>query len=159
LISVWTFGQAMGDAKTAEKAEDTIFNLVPPTVWNPLNTRQRDAVVDRLLVLPTLEPWNESPIARTMLQAREDLRKVNGYKAILMITDGGDNRFERDKELKARYGSFAGFLKSEFEKSDIALHLVGFPPVIPEEVKAWQDFETVKDFAVPGKIYSLRDIP
>jgi hypothetical protein len=158
-ISVWVFGAATGVGKTAEQAEQTITPVLPPTLWTTTNSKQRDDIINQLLVLQTLEPWNESPIARTLLAAKGDLAKANGYKAILAITDGGDNRFDKDAELKGRYKTFAGFLKDEFAKSDVALHLVGFPPAIPEEVKAWEEFEMVKSFTNPGKVYSITDVP
>lgn len=156
-VSVWTFGQAIGAEKTLDNAEESILQVIPPTPFDPTDLKQMDAMLSRLSY-PSVEPWNESPIARTLIKAKGDLANVIGAKAIVAITDGHDNRFEKDPALKTRSKNFAGFMRDEFDKGDVHLHVVVFPPVGPDEAKAVKDFKSIETFTPPGKVFALTEI-
>ena len=46
--------------------------------------------------LTTFRPWNKSAVVRAMLQAAQDLEGAEGYRALVLLTDGEDNRWLRD---------------------------------------------------------------
>ena len=66
VVSVWVFGQAVGFEKTVKDAERTINRIQEPIAWDPGDPGQLKRLMDRV-EYPALEPWNESPIVRTML--------------------------------------------------------------------------------------------
>jgi hypothetical protein len=155
-VSVWTFGQAMGVEKTVDRAEDSIVPILPPTAWDPQNPKQLSALLGRL-AYPAVEPWNESPIARTLLKAKGDLAGAIGYKTIVTITDGGDNRFDKDVALKARSKNLTQFFRDEFDKGDIALNFVAFPPLTPDENKAIKELKSTESLSPAGKVYAISE--
>ena len=67
VVSVWVFGQAVGFEKTVKDAERTITRIQDPLTWDPGDPGQLKQLMDRV-EYPALEPWNESPIVRTMLR-------------------------------------------------------------------------------------------
>ncbi len=152
-ISVLTFGQAIGMDKTA-KAEQTIEHALKPTLWNPQDPKQLDELMTRL---QALEPWNESPISRTLLFAREDLVRVKGAKTIIVISDGHDNRFDEDAELTARYKNVPALLKSVFDNGAVSLHLIVFPTNDADEKKSIGTYKIIESFNPAGKVHSIRD--
>ena len=106
-VSVLTFGQSVG-AERNVKAEQTILHAVNPIVWNVQDPKQLTSLID---ILHGMEPWNESPIMRTLLFARDDLKLIRGSKTVVVITDGHDNRFEQDKELTDRFKDIPTLLR------------------------------------------------
>ncbi len=121
-LSVWAFGQAMGPDNTVKDAERTIRRLQAPTSWMQTDRE----VADLVRAVEELTPWNESPIVRAMLAASEDLRAVEGPKALVVLTDGEDNRFMQDKVGNPDGESIPEALKRHFEGSGIIVHVVGF---------------------------------
>jgi hypothetical protein len=155
-VSVWTFGQAMGPEKSVDNAEETIVQTIPPMLWDPLNAKQLDAVIAKLNY-PSIEPWNESPIARALLKAKRDLADVPGFKTIVAITDGGDNRYEKDEALKAKSKNFAVFLRDEFDKGDVLLNFLSFPPVGLDETRGRRELKTIETVTPAGKVYDIHE--
>lgn len=93
-VSLWIFGQATGPDKTNDLPETAIRRVLAPTIWDPADP---DRLARLLADLRRFEPWNESPVIRTLLKAREDLWDIAGPKTLLLLTDGVDNRWEQDK--------------------------------------------------------------
>lgn len=155
-VSIWAFGQAMGAEKSVDNAEDSIVPILSPTPWDPVDPKLIGSLVSRL-AYPAIEPWNESPIARTLLKAKGDLSRAGGYKAIITITDGGDNRFDKDKALKARSKNLTQFFRDEFDRGDIAVHFVTFPPRTPDENKALTELKTVESLTPAGKVFAISE--
>jgi hypothetical protein len=155
-VSVWTFGQSLGAEKTTENAEETIIQVIPPTAIDPADLKQMDNLLMRLSY-PSVEPWNESPIARTLMKAKGDLANVIGVKAIVAITDGHDNRFEKDIVLKNRSKNMTQFLRDEFDKGDVLLNFVVFPPSNADETKAVRELKTIESLSPAGKVYALAE--
>ena len=63
-LSLWAFGQAVGERKTVEKPEETITRVQGPTAWDPDDAEQRAGLMARVRAL---EPWNETPLVRAMV--------------------------------------------------------------------------------------------
>ena len=154
IVSLWVFGQAMGPAKTVTQAESTIQQIQSPIVWDPTDPLQLESLIAKVQY-PALEPWNESPIVRTILYAAEDLKGGFGVKKLLVITDGMDNRFAQDAELNPDKKDIPVFLLETFGRSDIQIDVVGFQVVSEEEKEAQRQFEVVAKLPVPGAWYSV----
>ncbi|MFI4877216.1 MAG: hypothetical protein ACIALR_17810, partial [Blastopirellula sp. JB062] len=153
-VSVWTFGQAMGSQKTVTEAERTIRQLVKPIIWNSKDKKQYQDLV-QAITYPQVEPWNESPILRAMIEAKGDLAGVNGPKTMLVITDGADNRFANDATVNPRGRSVAEALFDIFDGSGISIQVVGFKVVSAEAALAQKQFELVEQLYPPGGFYLI----
>ncbi|TWT97789.1 hypothetical protein Pla108_19410 [Botrimarina colliarenosi] len=124
-VSVWVFGQAVGAQKTTDQPEATIQQVLAPVRWNPADPNQLSRLIDRLSP-PQVEPWNESPLTRAVLLASRDVRGAAGYKAVIAITDGVDNRFERDAFANPGGKPIGDVVGAELSGSGVALHLIGY---------------------------------
>jgi len=149
-VSLWTFGKALGSEKTVAAAERTIERVLPPTKWDP--QVGRDELVHRISY-PQTEPWNESPIVRTMLAAKGDLDQAAGPKTLIVITDGADNRFADDPALNPQREEIADVLLRRFGSSGITVHVVGFRTVDAEQGQFQEQFAVVRNFYPPGDFY------
>ena len=153
-VSLWMFGQAIGASRTAASPEATITQVQTPIVWNPSDAQQLAKLMAK--IDPTrVTPWNESPIVRTILAAKTDLLDATGFKTIVVITDGMDNRFSQDRVANPQQRSISETLAAEFEGSGIALNIVGFKIVSAEEEHARQQFEIVEKLFPPGNFFRV----
>jgi hypothetical protein len=117
-VSVWTFGERSGGTNP----EETIRRIQPMTAWTG-----KESQIDELVrPLESLEPWNFSAIAHAMLEARADLEKISQPRAMIVLSDGDDNRFAKDKTVNPTSGTIAEVLNRRFEKENIAIHMLGF---------------------------------
>lgn len=155
-VSVWAFGQAVGPEKTVKDAESTIRRVQDPVQWNPADPDQLDDVLSKV-EYPALEPWNESPIVRAMLSAKEDLAGAPGFKTILVLTDGMDNRFADDAALNPKKQDIPTVLRTEFQGSGIELNIVGFKVSSREETQAWKQFQVVETLFPPGTFRTVSE--
>ncbi|MFO0876421.1 MAG: vWA domain-containing protein [Gemmataceae bacterium] len=121
-LSLWIFGQAIPPRNTVTRAEDTIQRLREPSTWNA-TAEEIDSLVG---LVSAQEPWNESPIARAVLRAREDLLKVDGFRTLLLLSDGDDNRFATDREANPDREAIPDVLRRRLADTGITLHVVGF---------------------------------
>jgi len=145
VVSLWIFGEALGTAKTAEIAERTIRHVQKPVAWEK-------ALLEPLMKeVAAIEPWNQSPILRTMLWAADDLRGAPGFNMLLVLTDGMDNRWTIDRQANPNGLDVAASLRSYFAGSDIAVNVIGFRVASPaEQQQVRMQFEEVERFRVPG---------
>jgi hypothetical protein len=152
-LSVWIFGQALATAdKTAKDPSETIEQILAPVVWNPEDTDAIDKLVSQARAY---EPWNYSPIFRAMYTAAEkDLKHAKGYKALVVVTDGMDNHFAKDKELSGGKDTRT-FLLDNFQGIDV--NVLGYKMVGKEEAIAKQQFAAIEELRPPGKFYELAD--
>jgi hypothetical protein len=134
-VSLWVFGEELGPNDTADQAERTILQVLPPTPWRPDDPALLADVMGRV-ESPKLIPWNESPIVRAMLLARDDLREASGFKTLLVLTDGKDNRFEKDAEINRAKKDIPTAIRDAFSASDIEINVVGYKVADAEEVEA-----------------------
>jgi hypothetical protein len=154
VVSLWIFGEALGQAKTADTAERTIRRVQKPIAWEPT---MLDSLVKEVAAI---EPWNESPILRTMLWAAEDLRGVVGPKSLLVLTDGMDNRWTIDRQVNPNGLDVAASLGSYFAGSDIAVNVIAFRvATVAEQQQVRTQFEAVEGFHVPGMFATADEGP
>jgi hypothetical protein len=130
--------------------------VISPTVWNPKDPAQLPGVMAKIR-FPALKPWNESPILRAMLEAKRDLNSATGYKTMIVVTDGMDNRYQHDTVLNPKGLSIPALLRSEFTGSGIAVHVVGFKLPDHEEAETKKQFGTVETLNPPGSFTDTDD--
>jgi hypothetical protein len=155
-VSLWVFGQAMRPRKTVKDAEQTVRRVQDPVPWDPDDPAQLQQLMAKV-EYPALEPWNESPVVRAILAAKEDLRQVAGFKTTLVLTDGMDNRFDHDRALNPARKDIPTVLREAFHDSGIVLHVVGFKVESREEAKAQEQFKVVEDLPLPGKFSTVTE--
>jgi hypothetical protein len=91
--------------------------------WDPEPAKVRA----RMSQVRRLRPYHETPLVRTMIQAKGDFpRGFRGAKTMLVLTDGADSEYE------ARPNDVRRDLKVAFEQAGIVIHAVGVE-VTPDE--------------------------
>ena len=157
-LSVWIFGQATGPDKTVRHAEQTIQRVIEPTVWNKQDSGAIESIM-KTIEYPNIEPWNESPIVQTILAARQDVLGHEGFKTVLVVTDGMDNRFESfgNQNASGQSTTVKTALKTAFDRSGITLNVVGFRVEAREEMAARNQFEIAETFTPPGKYVEAKN--
>lgn len=151
-VSVWMFGEATGREKTQLDAEKTIRNVFPAQRWDP-DSNQMDTLMN---ALAKVEPWNETPLLRTMLRAAQtDLDCPGGLKSMIVITDGIDNRIANDAEYNPEKKDIPTLLEENFRS--IQIDFIGFKISDAEEAKAREQFQVIEQLPIPGHFYSVKD--
>lgn len=165
-ISIWVFGEAVGETRTAVST-DTIRQVVSFVRWNPDDTNIIDDIKNKISY-PACIPWNKSPVIETMRLAGEELRKSVGPKMMIVITDGQDTGTDDQSDTSSlKHQSNKNFspidktmissrIRTIFSGWDISVNVIGFK-VTQEDSLALQDqFSVVKDLPVSG-IYTTID--
>ena len=153
-ISLWTFGQQ--SARANQSPEESIRQLQPPIEWDPTNSDLQQQLMAKLDP-HRVRPWNESPIVRTILAAKEDLTTAEGFKTILVITDGMDNRFHQDRVVNPAGKSIPQALQTALAETGIALNVVAFKVAGGEEEKVQQQFSITEQLFPAGKLVYVDD--
>lgn len=149
-VSLWTFGEAMGPDRTAVSAEATIRQVLAPVAWDPSDKNQLIDLMQR--IDPNqLIPWNQSPIVRTVLTAKNDVAGASGFRSIVVITDGMDNRFADDQTANPTGGSIPEAITSAFDGSGISLNVIGFKVADAEQAEVQRQFSVVERLTTPGR--------
>lgn len=165
-VSIWTFSQMLGAPRPARsdrgepfltptggdemgRVNDTIRPLVPMGPWSAARAQVAKKQIDDLVA------YNDTPLVRAILKAREDLRDVKGYKTIIVLTDGKDNRIKDDKESNPNGEGIPALLAREFGSNsafkDIKLVILGFQLPQSEKAEAEREFkEPLKKLLEPG---------
>ena len=152
-LSLWVFGEAVGSDKTTDAPEKTIRRIQAPVTWDHTNESQVDDLMARIHY-PAVEPWNESPIVRAMVYAKQDFAKSTGPQSMIVITDGHDNRLATDVTLNPQGQDVATFLLETFGNTNIEVNVVGFQVESNQADVAKQQFEAIRYFRRPGKWYT-----
>ncbi len=155
-LSVWVFGQAIGPSKTVAAPEATIRRILDPITWNPRDPEQLRDLMMRI-EYPALEPWNESPIVRAILAAKQDLAGKPGFKTIVVVTDGMDNRVQHDKEINPQGKHVPTLLRDAFDKSGIELNIIGFRMQAEEAAQGAAQFKVVRSLSPPGQFCTVSE--
>jgi hypothetical protein len=157
MVSLWMFGQAGPPGqRTVTNAEDTITHVQEPVAWNPEDPEQLKALMARV-EYPAVLPWNETPLARVILQAKNDVANAPGFRTILVLTDGMDNRFDNDRQYNKDKKGIGAALREAFWNSGIVINIVGFRFPGKEEEKARQQFKVIEEMPLPGKFYTVNE--
>jgi hypothetical protein len=154
MLSLWIFGQAVGEERTVEPVERTITRLQDPVVWTGEEKQTRE-LLERV---ERITPWNQSPVLRAMLEASQDLLRADGSRTLFVFTDGIDNRFTKDAELNPKCESVADTLRNRFRGTGIGVHVVGFQVACGEEAEAHRQFDVVAEFDPPGSFSTVGHI-
>jgi hypothetical protein len=149
-VSVWVFGQAVGGDKTTNNPEATIARVLKPVRWDPTNGSLLDSVVNEL-AYPNVEPWNESPLARAILMASRDLRAATGYKSVIAITDGVDNRIAGDTYTNPQQKSLDVLMREELAGAGVSVQVIAFRIAAPEQTAARKQFAFLSQLSPAGK--------
>ena len=151
-VSLWTFGEAT--ASGDQSPEASIRQLQRPIEWDPNNPdtlRTFTSKVDPQRV----RPWNESPIVRTILAAKGDLEDAKGFRTIVVITDGMDNRFAHDQMINPGGLAIPEALRKTFAGTGIALNVIAFKVADGEEEKVQDQFAVTEQLFPPGRLYHV----
>jgi hypothetical protein len=151
-LSLWVFGQAQGGRKSVDAAEDTIRRLQAPVAWDGEDADQVRGLMTRVRAL---EPWNETPLVRAMLEAKEDLVRAKGFRTLLVLTDGMDNRFDKDPRFRGK--TIPKVIKDEFQDAGVAVNLIGFKFAGGEQEKAYEQFKGIAELPLPGKFVPVEE--
>jgi hypothetical protein len=136
-LSVFVFSHRAGGNV---HPEDTIQCFRKP---NPWKAEQLEPLMKQLVAL---EPWNETPLVRAMWEAKQngfperdvEGRPFEGFKTLLVLTDGQDNRFHYydtakqpwniDHKLQLVYNTkdIGEFIRNQFDNIGVVVNLVGF---------------------------------
>lgn len=154
-VSLWVFGQASGAGKTVAAPELTIRQMQAPIRWDG-SPAAVNAVMSSV-EYPAIEPWNESPIMAALLAAKGDLAAAKGFKTIVLITDGMDNRFAADKQHNPRGWDVPTALHEAFDNTGIVVNIIGFKLVPAEEKIARAQFQPIERLSPPGALYTVSE--
>jgi hypothetical protein len=155
MLSLWVFG-----GKEIQNDEETIRTLRDLAKWDPNDEGQRSPLEKKL---GALRAGGWTPLVRTMLDARRDLRQIEGRKVMLVLTDGMDTRFEPNDYTKGdpKYNpkgdkKIQSVLRDGFEGSGIEIKIVGFKlKVEGEERQAEEQFKgPINQLHPRGEFYS-----
>jgi hypothetical protein len=166
-ISIWVFGEAVGETRTAPST-DTIRQVVSSVKWNPNDVNIIDNIRSKISY-PACIPWNKSPIIETMRLAGEELRKSDGPKMMIVITDGQDTGIDDPTDLSLRklnsnknnspidQSMISSRIRSVFSGWGISVNVIGFK-LSQDDSQAFQDqFSVVKDLPVSGVYTTIDD--
>jgi hypothetical protein len=153
VVSLWIFGQAVGAEKTVTNPADTIEQIQPPTAWNPEDDAKINEIITRA---QGYQPWNLSPIFRAMYTAaKKDLARADGFKTLIVITDGMDNCFDKDEALHGGKKDPRAFILENF--ADIQVNVIGFKFAGKEEEEARKQFAAIAELPHKGQFYTVNE--
>ena len=89
-------------------------------------------------------------MSRAIFAAKKDLDNAVGFKTIVVLTDGIDNRVAVDKEVNPDGKDVPTLLRDAFRKSGIELNIVGFRMSAKEQDQGWKQFQVVQSLFPPG---------
>lgn len=145
-----------GKPKNAEEIDQLIEMIRPPSVW------RRDQLAGLMDRVEPLVPWNETPVVRSMWRAKREGFPENfrGFKTLLVLTDGEDNLFERDRQLNPTgRTTIAEYINKEFAGFGVVINIVGFKVAAEEKARFQEQFQDVieKQLPLKGKFYTVEN--
>ena len=145
-VNVWTFAQL--DAK-----EGDIKKLWGPQRWDASKRAGLMAQVRSLI------PCYETPLVKAMSRAKDDFdSKANGFKTLVVLTDGDDNQFftKECADLRQKHPvpnlTIPKFLQLEFQGSGIRIHMALFDVEKDELENAKKQFGELGKLDPPGEV-------
>jgi len=162
-VSLWTFSQlpenvpllpdgrvnpALLPPGLREEPEQTVKRLLEPAPWDPAKT---DAVIQKIA---GLHPFFDTPLVWAMWRAaNSDLFNAKGLKTLLVLTDGNDNRLEKNPKYNPHNQLIPDYVVAGFTGQNIRVNMVFFTPAgDPKEIaEARKNFEgALKQLEPPG---------
>src|SRR5262249_965041 len=132
-------------------AESTIRQAQPPVTW----TARPEQLAAVMRSVEGLQPWNESPIVRTMIRAKDDLTRAEGFRTLVVLTDGVDNRLPKAKTANPDGLPVGAVLRQQFAGSGIAVHVVGFQIASRQEEEHRKQFEVLTKLSPRGTVSTV----
>ncbi len=165
-VSVIVFGQKL--PTESYTVEDTVQVRWEARLW------KKKQHLDELMKKVNLTPYTESPIVRAMWRSKEEFHEAEklvrenfgaaavGKKTLLVLTDGDDNRFEKedaDLRKKLEVDKIHKAVPALFAGQDISVNMVVFQSDEKELRKAREQFKHVIEEALdpPGAYYDQID--
>jgi hypothetical protein len=152
IVTVSVFGQRMPGADTPEQ---TIHEVLKPTRLDFDNSeilKQIHRDVDHF------EPWNPSPVVRAAIKAKDNIKHEDvPFKAVVLITDGVDNRFA-DDPLNTHHRSIRDALRAEFPDDGVSLSIVMLPVFTKAEEAVQIQFAEVRKLRPAGLIVTTDNV-
>ena len=147
-VSFWVFSDKQADGPFGRRLRDL-------TAW------KKEQKAKLMGQIGNLHPWSETPLVRSMWQAKTDFpAHLTGFKTMIVLTDGEDSEFLKDNQLRQRGNTIPQFLTNEFKDSGIQLNLVFYEVSDPKEKQNIRDsFKCIEDktWPTPGKMYLEKD--
>jgi hypothetical protein len=156
VLTVFAFGQSGDAGKKVEPAEQGISRLFGPARWDPDDAA---AVAELTARLDALEPYNQSPLFRAALTAFAEVEPATGYRAVVLVTDGVDNRFDEDAELNPKKRPGLLVVEEKLRAGRVAGHVLGFPPHSPDESRAQIKLKVFAEGLPETSLYRTVDKP
>jgi hypothetical protein len=168
-VSLWTFSQFPEGKKENEvfendpivlEPERTINQLRPPDRWHP---NQVKALTQKL---DGLRPWFGTPLVQAMWKATEtDLMSARGFKTLLVLTDGDDTRFDKNKTFNPKSMTIPEFIAQRYANLGIRVNMVFFT-ASDDPAKAKAELEQARaNFAgalerldTPGRFFEAKNL-
>ncbi len=159
-VSVWCFSAKVSGTNSQPNAEETIRRLVGPVIWT------QDELDRTRSLLNELEPWNTTPLVRAIVRASADLLPLQGFKTMIVLTDGMDTCFERgvfgnvqsngDPQLnpdgKRKVAEFLNQFFNQPEYQEIVVNIIGFQLPADEKEQANSQFlDVLSKLPSPGR--------
>jgi hypothetical protein len=124
----------------------------------PWDRDQKDALMKQIL---NLHPWFETPLVRSIWEAKQDFDAANlaGFKSMIVLTDGKDSEFDKDNQLRQGGNTIPQFLANQFKNSGIQLNFVFYEVPQDEQQAVLDNFKCIeeKTWPTPGKMYMGKD--
>jgi hypothetical protein len=152
-LSVWVFGADVpGERLTTP--EDTVRRVRPLAPW-----RKQDHLPEIEATLRPLRPMYESPITFAALRAREELAAgPAGFTSLILLTDGLDNRWERDTRNNPTGRPVAESLRAAFDRSNVRLDVIAFSVPKEEADGVQAQFRVAEQLTPPGRFVNVAEV-
>src|SRR5262249_32446464 len=124
-----------------------------PQAWAP---GQGEALMSEVR---KVVPYGETPLVRAMWEAKKDFSpKFDGLKTMVVLTDGDDNEFAKDKALHDLHNTndIPTFLDKEFKDSKIQVNVVLFEVTDKDRASAEKQFGRMKLWPLPGQLFDAK---
>jgi hypothetical protein len=167
-------GRADDNKEARVSLNDTIKRLRAPKRWDPA---ELPALMDEI---ENMLPYHHTPLVRSMWEANAEdgdkdrnggfpnAKDFKGFKTMLVLTDGVDDRFETDRQLHKKHSTqdLSKFLYEEFKDSGVLINVVNFRFVSDakddegkkKEAETKEQFKEAIEKKLHGKIYETKDV-
>jgi hypothetical protein len=151
-LSVWVFGADVpGERPTA--VEDTVRRVRPLAPWAGRDLPALETA------LRQLRPMYESPITFATLRARAELAAgPGGFASVVLLTDGLDNRWEKDARNNPMARPVAEALRGAFDRSDVRLDVIAFSVPTEEDAGVQAQFRVTERLNPPGRFVNVAEV-
>ena len=142
-ISVWVFGQAVGEGRTVD-AERAMECMLTPIAW-------RTDLLPGLLSKLTALPMEQIRRGACHASGCPGSRRSGRLPALVLLTDGEDNRWLSDVEANPQKLDVAQAIRARFDQSEIAVHVIGYRVSDGQQRDRTQaQFQVVTQLKTPG---------